>query len=266
MAELILLTCSGAVAELRLNRPEKRNALDGAMLKALARLCGRIERDDAVRAVLLSGEGSAFCAGGDIDAWSGTGPDEFGRHWIRDGHAVLESLARLRQPVIAVLDGDALGGGLELAACADYRVAEAHVRIGQPETSLGIIPGWSGTQRLSRRFGAQLVRRMALFGDVFSAEEALAMGIVDVVAPAGEGMAAAREIAGRVAGRGARATELVKMVINAAEGEEGGRVVEALAGTIAAASPELAEGLAAFRVRRRSRSDGAKERGGRDSA
>ena len=150
--------------------------------------------------------------------------------------------------------------------CADYRVAEAHVRIGQPETSLGIIPGWSGTQRLSRRFGAQLVRRMALFGDVFSAEEALALGIVDVVAPAGEGMAAARAIAGRVAARGARATELAKMAINAAEGEEGGRVVEALAGTIAAASPELAEGLAAFRARRRFRSDGAKERGGHDSA
>ena len=159
-----------------------------------------------------------------------------------------------------------MGGGLELAACADYRVAEAHVRIGQPETSLGIIPGWSGTQRLSRRFGAQLVRRMALFGDVFSADEALDMGIVDVVVPTGEGMAAAREIARRVAARGARATELAKMAINAAEGEEGGRVVEALAGTIAAASPELAEGLAAFRARRRSRSDGSKERDGRERA
>ena len=163
-----------------------------------------------------------------------------------------------------MLDGDALGGGLELAACADYRIAENQVRIGQPETSLGIIPGWSGTQRLSRRFGSQLVRRMALFGEVFTANEALERGIVEHVVPTGEGMAAAREIAERIASRGARATELTKMAINAAEGEEGGRVVEALAGTIAAASPELVERLGAFRARRRSRDGGTGGQGGRD--
>ena len=244
------LTRDGAVAHLRLNRPARRNALDPAMLARLAARIREIEGDDRIRVVLLSGEGSAFCAGGDIDSWSGADPDAFGRYWIREGHNVFDSLARLRQPVIAVLDGHALGGGLELAACADLRVAETQIRIGQPETGLGTIPGWSGTQRAVRRFGAGLVRRMALAGEVFRAEEALALGLVDQVVPTGEGMAAARALAERILRRGPRATELAKMMINAAEGEERERVIESMAGALAAYSPEAAAGVAAFRARK----------------
>ena len=155
--------------------------------------------------------------------------------------------------MIAVLSGHALGGGLELAACADMRIAEAHVKIGQPEPALGIIPGWSGTQRASRRFGPQLVRRMALFGEVYSAQEALALGIVDQVVATGEGLAAADAVATRVLARSPRATELTKMLINAAEGEETERVVEALAGAVAGASAELSEGLSAYRQKRPAR-------------
>lgn len=246
----IALEVDGFVARLTLDRPEKLNALDAAMVDELAARCREVERT-AARVVILSGRGKAFCAGGDINAWSGEGAEAFGRHWIRDGHAAFDALARLRQPVIAVLDGHALGGGLEVAACADLRIAEAHIRVGFPETGLGIIPGWSGTQRAVRRFGAQLVRRMALFGEVFTAEEALALGIVDRVVPTGEASAAADEAAARLLARGPRATELTKMLINAAEGEERERVFEALAGTIAATSDELAEGLAAFREKRR---------------
>ncbi|MEM8914866.1 MAG: enoyl-CoA hydratase/isomerase family protein, partial [Pseudomonadota bacterium] len=212
--------------------------------------CREIERRDDVRVVILSGEGKAFCAGGDIEAWSDETPDAFGRHWVRDGHTAFDALARLRQPVIAVLDGHALGGGLELAACADYRVAEDHIKIGQPETGLGIIPGWSGTQRAVRRFGAQTVRQMALFGTIFTAAEALEKGLVDVVVERGQGLNAAKEAAQIVIGRGPRATELTKMLINAAEAEETERVLEALAGSIAASSPELAEGISAFRRKR----------------
>lgn len=157
------------------------------------------------------------------------------------------------QPVIAVLNGHCLGGGLELAACADYRLAEAHVRIGLPETSLGIIPGWSGTQRAVRRFGARAVRRMALFGEVFDADEAQRLGLVDRVVATGEGMAAAEALAGQVVARAPRATEIAKMLVNAAEGEDRERVLEALAGGVAAASDDLREGLAAFREKRPAR-------------
>lgn len=245
------LTVAGGIARLTIRRPEKRNALDAAMVAALPALCRQIERSGA-RAAILTGEGDrAFSAGGDIAAWSAVTPEEFGRHWVRDGHAALDALARLSVPLVAVLNGDCLGGGLELAACADLRIAEAHARLGQPEAGLGIIPGWSGTQRAVRRFGAQAVRRMALLGEVLDAGEALALGLVDQVVPKGAGLAAAEAAAARVAGRSPRATELVKMMIAAAEGEETGRVVEALAGGLAAGSPDLARGLAAFRAGRR---------------
>lgn len=250
----IELTVSDGIAQLQLNRPEKRNAIDDAMMVALAQCCRKIERDSTIAAVVLSGKGGVFCAGGDINAWSAESPEDFGRHWVRDGHAALDGLARLRQPVIAVLDGDTLGGGLELAACADFRVAEEQIKIGQPETGLGIIPGWSGTQRAVRRFGAQSVRRMAVFGEIFSAEQALALGIVDRVVPSGRAMSVAEEVARNLRNRGRRATELTKMMINAAEGEERERVIESLAGALAVGSEELAAGLAAFQEKKRTRS------------
>jgi enoyl-CoA hydratase len=223
------------------------------MIDALLQACRVIERSDA-RVAILSGEGGkSFCAGGDIEAWSSLDAETFSRRWLRDGHGAFDALARLTVPLIAVLNGHALGGGLELAACADLRIAEAHVKIGQPEPGLGIIPGWSGTQRASRRFGTQLVRRMALFGEIYTAQEALALGLVDQVVATGEGAAAAEAAAARVLKRAPRATELTKMLINAAEGEERERVVETLAGAVAAASEELAEGLSAYKQKRPAR-------------
>lgn len=243
------LAFDGPAAILTIRRADKLNALDAAMVDALLPICRQVERSSA-RVLILTGEGDrSFCAGGDIDAWSGMTPEMFGRHWLRDGHQAFDALARLTVPVIAVLNGHCLGGGLELAACADLRIAEAQVKIGLPEPSLGIIPGWSGTQRVSRRFGPQLVRRMALFGEIFDAKQALALGIVDQVTGKGEGMATARALAIRLEGRAPLATELVKMLINSAEGEESGRVTEAIAGALAAGSPELARGLTAFHAR-----------------
>ena len=149
----IRLEISGATALLTIDRPDKLNALDAAMVEALGRCCRLVDRNKTVRAVILTGSGErAFSAGGDIDAWSGVPPEDFGRFWVREGHEVFDALARLRQPLIAVLNGHALGGGLELAATADLRVAEAHAKVGAPETGLGMIPGWSGTQRIVRRF------------------------------------------------------------------------------------------------------------------
>lgn len=249
--ESVRVELEGAVALITLDRPAKRNALDRAMVEGLAKACRDIEHS-AARVAILTGAGDkSFSAGGDIAAWSGDTPEDFGRFWVREGHLVFDALARLRQPLIAVLNGDCLGGGLELAACADYRIAERHARFGQPETGLGIIPGWSGTQRAVRRFGSQVVRRMALFGEVFDAEAALGLGLVDRVCERGEGIATARAMAGELLSRSPQASELTKMLINAAEGEERERVLDAIAGQLAAGSRDLAKGLEAFRSKKK---------------
>jgi enoyl-CoA hydratase len=248
----IRLTRLDQIATLTIARPEKLNALDMSMVLSLERAAALIEAEPDIRVVILTGEGDkSFCAGGDIEAWAAHSALEFGRAWIRYGHRAFDALARLRQPVIAVLNGHALGGGLELAAVADLRIAEEHIKIGAPETGLGIIPGWSGTQRVVRRFGAQLTRRMALFGEIFSAEEALALGLVDEVAPKGQGMATAQEYVELVVARAPVALELTKALINAAEGEETERPLEAIAGALAASTEDLKEGVAAFRAKRK---------------
>jgi len=244
----IKLDLEDLLAIITIARPEKLNALDYEMVLALERAAHLVDSMDTICCCILKGEGEkSFCAGGDIEAWSAWSPENFGLAWVRHGHRAFDALARLRVPLIAALNGHALGGGLELAATADFRVAESQVKFGLPETGLGIIPGWSGTQRSVRRFGSQIVRRMALLGEIFTAEEALGLGIVDSVAAKGESLAAARQMAAQLVLRGPLATSLTKMLINAAEGEEVERALEALAGLSVAGGPELKSGVEAFR-------------------
>ena len=246
----VSLEIEGPVARLVLKRGEKLNALDRGMIEALAASARAIEDARDVRVAILSGEGKAFCAGGDIAAWSGLPALDMWRDWTRLGHRAFEALARLRVPLVAALTGHAFGGGLELAAAADIRIAEAGIKLGLPETGLGMAPGWSGTQRLVRRFGAQVVRRMTLAGQMFEAREALALGLVDEVVGAGEGLTRAEALAHDIAARGPVAVQIVKSMINAAEGEDTDAPIEALAGALTATTADLAEGVAAFRVRR----------------
>jgi enoyl-CoA hydratase/carnithine racemase len=246
----VKIAVEGHVAILTVARPEKLNALDLDMLKALAEAADAVEADPAVRAAVLTGEGKGFSAGGDIRAWGGMEPQEFGHAWVRHGHRVFERLATLRMPLIAALNGHALGGGLELAGVADIRIAEEHIRIGLPETGLGMVPGWSGTQRLVKRFGTQVVRRMALGGEIFSATEAQALGLVDRVVATGGAVEAAKEYAGRVAARGPAAVEIVKLMLASASGEDNGAAVEALGSILAAKTGDLKEGVASFTGKR----------------
>jgi enoyl-CoA hydratase len=247
----IRLERDGPVARLTIDRTDKHNALDYPMVLALEAAAHAIERMPGVRVAILTGAGEkSFCGGGDIAAWSSLSPTDFAMDWVRHGHRAFDALARLRQPLIAVLNGHALGGGLELAACADFRIAEEHAKIGLPEAGLGIIPGWSGSQRTVRRFGGQVVRRMAISGEIFTAATALQYGLVDQVVARVAGLAAAEAMAARICARGPRATEMVKLMINAAEGEDAERALEAMAGAYAASTDDLKEGVAAFAAKR----------------
>ncbi len=250
MSAFVELAFEGPLARLTLKRADKLNALDRAMILALADAARAIEDSSTARVAILSGEGKAFCAGGDVAAWGGLPALDMWRDWTRLGHRAFEALARLRVPLICAMTGHAFGGGLELAAVADIRVAEAGIKLGMPETGLGMAPGWSGTQRLVRRFGASAVRRMALGGALFTAEEALALGLVDEVTPPGEGLGRAEAIAADIAKRGPVAVQIVKAMINAAEGEDRDAPIEGLAGALTASTADLAEGVAAFRAKR----------------
>jgi enoyl-CoA hydratase len=244
------LSFEGPCAHLTLKRPNKLNALDRSMIDALLDGARAIEASPETRVAILSGEGKAFCAGGDVAAWGSLPPLEMWRDWTRAGHRAFEALARLRVPLIVILTGHAFGGGLELAAVGDIRIAESGIKLGLPESGLGMAPGWSGTQRLVRRFGASVVRRMTLTGAVFPVEEGLLLGLVDEVVAKGEGLARARALAADIAKRGPLAVQMVKAMINAAEGEDRDAPIEGLAGALTAYTQDLAEGVAAFRDKR----------------
>jgi enoyl-CoA hydratase len=250
VSPFVELGFEGPLARLTLKRADKLNALDRAMIDALADAARAIDASSETRVAILSGEGKAFCAGGDIGAWGGLPPLEMWRDWTRAGHRAFEALARLRVPLIAAMTGHAFGGGLELAAVADIRIAESGIKLGLPESGLGMAPGWSGTQRLVRRFGPSVVRRMALTGAMLTAEEGLALGLVDELDTKGEGVARAETLAADIAKRGPLAVQMVKAMINAAEGEDRDAPIEGLAGALTAFTQDLAEGVAAFRAKR----------------
>lgn len=251
MAELVTFEKDGAIGIVTLRRPEKFNALDIPMLRALEAALDDAELAEGVRVVLIRGEGKGFCAGGDVEAWGAMSAADFQVQWVRYGHRVFDRLARLRQPTIAVLSGHALGGGLELAAACDFRVAETQVKLGFPETSIGVVPGWSGTQRAARRFGAQIVRRMAIGGEIFLAADALTYGIVDRLVETGKAFDEAKTWAEKIAERGPLATEAAKLMIGVAEGEEDAAATDALASGFIALTGDLKAGVGAFRAKQK---------------
>ncbi|MCB1339031.1 MAG: enoyl-CoA hydratase/isomerase family protein [Maritimibacter sp.] len=239
----------GALAELRLDNPAKMNALDVPMLAALDAHLDAIERDTTVRCVLLTAEAArAFCTGADINGWGDLSPAEFARHWVRGGHRIFDRLARLSKPTIAVLSGHAFGGGLELAAACDLRVMATGASLALPEAGVGIVPGWSGTQRLMRLLPEPVVKEMALFGHRVKAERALAFGFLAAVSD--DPRADALALAERALGLSPRAVEITKAMIHAAAGEDRGAMVEALGSAAIAASADRDEGVAAFRAKR----------------
>ena len=171
-----------AWAEIALNRPEKGNALTLPMVDRLASLAVEIESDRALRAVVIRGRGRFFCTGGDIGAWGSLSPGDMGGIWIARGIDALARIAALPQPVVAVLSGHALGGGLELALAADLRLAVRRAKLGAPEVNLGIVSGWMGIRRLAETIGVARARHMMLLGAPITAEQALDWGLITALA------------------------------------------------------------------------------------
>ncbi len=244
------LLLDGSIAELRLNNPRKLNALTVEMLLSLEQHCRSIENNNKVKVVILSAVGErAFCAGADISAWANLSAADFARHWVRDGHRVFDRLARLGKPTIAALNGNAFGGGLELAIACDLRIMAPGAQVALPEVSIGVVPGWSGSQRLQRMLPEPVLKEMSLFARRLSADRALALGLVAEIAQ--DTRQVAYEIAQQSTQLSSRAVEAAKYMIHAGAGEDSAALIEALGGGLIADSSDKAEGVRAFLQKRK---------------
>lgn len=201
------------IAIVTINRTEVLNALSSSVLEELGVVVDELAADGSIRVVILTGAGRSFVAGADIAEMSGLTPDE-GRDWGRLGASVFRKLELMEKPVIAAVNGFALGGGCELAMACDIRIASDKAKFGQPETGLGITPGFSGTQRMARIIGPAKAKELIFTAEVIKAEEALRIGLVNKVVPAESLMEEAMTMAKTIASKAPIAVKYAKEAIN----------------------------------------------------
>ena len=215
-------TRAGAVVTVTIDRPEARNALDRPTLAELATAFEAIERDDAVRCVILTGAGDrAFVAGADVKAMAELDRDG-GRAFSAAAQAVADQVEASRVPVIAAVNGFALGGGCELALACDFIYASRTAQFGQPEVGLGVIPGIGGTQRLPRRVGQAHARELIFSGAIIDAAEALRIGLANAVVEPADLLPRVRAVAEQIAAKAPLAIAAAKRAVR-----EGGDLPQA---------------------------------------
>ncbi len=251
--ENILVERQENYALITLNRPKVLNALNQALLAELSAAIDELAADADVRAIVLTGAGNrAFAAGADIGEFNQLPSASVAAEFALRGQALLNKIERLPKPVIAALNGFALGGGCELALACDIRLAADTARLGQPEINLGIIPGYGGTQRLVRLVGKGVAKLLCLSGDPVTAAEAMRIGLVDRVVPAAELMTEARALAAKLASKAPVAVAAIKQAINI--GSEGtladGLAFEAAQFGLAFDTEDRVEGVNAFLEKR----------------
>jgi enoyl-CoA hydratase len=249
---LVLLETSERIAWVTLNRPDKLNALNNGLLKELDQVVASLEEDPEVGVIVVTGSGEkAFVAGADISELKDLDTAS-ARIQALKGQEVFNRIERLPKPVIAAVNGFALGGGCELALSCHIRIASENARFGLPEVSLGIIPGYGGTQRLPRLVGKGVALDMILSGEMTGAAEALRMGLVSRVVPQADLKATAEKLAKTILSRGPLALRSALTAVH--EGIEmpqgKGLEFEASLFGLLAASADMKEGMGAFLEKR----------------
>jgi enoyl-CoA hydratase len=250
VSELVLVEREDPIAVVLLNRPQQLNALSDALMDELVSELQRLDRDDAIRCIVLGGSERAFAAGADIEELAATSAIElyYARRIER-----WDTIRGLWTPLVAAVSGYCLGGGCELAMACDLIVASETARFGQPETSLGIIPGAGGTQRLTRAVGKATAMDVILSGRLLSAEEALSAGLVARVVAREACLDEAKAVAREIASKGPVATRLAKEAVDRAYESplQLGLDYERRALNLAFASEDAKEGLRAFMEKRK---------------
>lgn len=244
----ILFERQGAIGIVTINRPKVLNALNKETMRELKTLVEQIAVDQEIGVVIVTGSGDkSFVAGADITEMQPLSALE-GRQWGKFSQGVFNALENLPQPVIAAVNGFALGGGCELAMSCDIRIASEKAKFGQPEVLLGVIPGFAGTQRLPRLIGKGRAKELLFTGKQIDAMEAYRIGLVNAVVPAEKLLDLAKEWANLILSRGMVAVQLCKSAVN--EGMdmdfESGQAYEAEAFGLCFATEDQAEGMAAF--------------------
>lgn len=249
---------SGQIATITLNRPEVLNAFNTEQMEALRDRVAELRADESIRVIIVTGAGDrAFAAGADIAEMRDKSPSE-ALAFARLGQGVCSALETAPQPVIAAVNGFALGGGCEIALACDIRLASENAVLGQPEVGLGIPPGWGGTQRLTRLVGQGLAKELILSGRHVKAEEAARIGLVNAVYPREELMDKARELAEQIAANAPVAVRFAKEAINRAPDVdlETGLAFEAQAFALCFDTADQREGMGAFLERRKAEFEG----------
>lgn len=250
MSEVLREGLDGGILLLRINRPEAKNALNQEVRQQLAAHFQAAGKDEAVKAIVITGNGEAFAAGADIKAMADAGAVEM---MLRRNHEYWEAIARCPKPVVAAVNGYALGGGCELAMHADIIVAGEGATFGQPEVRVGIMPGAGGTQRLARAVGKFRAMLICMTGQSFSGREAFEMGLVSKVVPDGEVLDSALAIARTIAAMPPLAIQQIKEVLLAGQDAplETALMLERKAFQLLFASADQKEGMKAFQEKRR---------------
>jgi enoyl-CoA hydratase len=211
----LLLERDGPVAIITLNRPKQLNALSADVLNDVSAALDELTADNAVRAIIVTGAGErAFAAGADIGELAQIENATAGRQMAMRSHQLGRKMAGLGKPIIAAINGFALGGGLELALACDIRLASDTAQVGLPEVTLGIMPGWGGTQRLARLVGPGAAKLLMMTGERIDAHEALRLGIVERVVPVTELLDSAKQLAQKIAGLPPLSIDAIKQVVN----------------------------------------------------
>jgi len=249
----LLLEIREGVAFITINRPDKLNALNDAVIAELGLAFQAVETDAAVRGVILTGAGpKAFVAGADIGDLSRQGPFD-GKARAMEGQAVFRRIERLGKPVIAAVNGFALGGGCELAMACHLRLASENAKFGQPEVKLGIGPGYGGTVRLPRLVGKGRALELLLTGQMIDAQEAWRIGLVNKVFPADQLLAEAEKLVRSILDNGPLAVRLVLEAVDAGleMTAEDAHLLEANHFGLLASTEDMREGMAAFLEKRK---------------
>lgn len=249
----LLLERDGAVAVLTFNRPAVLNALNNRTLDELRRAVLELRHDTAIRVVIVTGAGDkAFVAGADINELAALGPAH-AKDLAQRGQHVFNLIENMGKPVIAAINGFALGGGCELALACTLRIAAESAKLGQPEINLGLIPGYGGTQRLARLVGKGAALEVLLTGRHIGAGEALAIGLVNRVVPLPSLMSDAMTLAGELATKAPVAARYIIDAVNHGLDTtlEQGQFLEATLFGLAAATDDMREGTAAFLAKRK---------------